>query len=420
MNSNTKAYVIAVNFFTVSLALWAYVVPDLFGIGPDLGPIANLIAGVASVIVGLLISIYLEVIGRSETIQQQIIEEISNGYTVRKIGAPREADTQIRSDVMAAKRVRNVHVGVDDLNAVEIYHHWLTKPDAEVWEDITGMPELFHGRFTEISFPARQIAEHHVYVLREFSHIINFIILDFPTGRKSKVYFGWIANDTQLASQIMSSTDEAIVMLFAEQFKNLKKMTWNAIPDIERSFNGRFLANHSYGSGPKRPIGPSSLVDKSGVWETVSYHVDEKGDLKVGSLAVVQIDFSIDDVNVNANVFLPNGNTAPSFTSFMDSTFKLNSLYFTYKLKQSGTTGICHYKFWRDDVFGKVLTGVFCDTHFKSRNSVIGFFLGDKVDMKQYQNPDYVLKRLSELEKKVQRFDPDQEFIDGPELGQVL
>jgi len=305
-----------------------------------------------------------------------------------------------------------------NIGVADVYSRWLKEKDSIFWEDIVGIPEFFSERFRSISCGVEQRASHKVFVLRDFSHIINFIILSFPEkNRKSVVYFGWIANDIDRVSEIYSSTDEDVVAMFRGQFANLKAITWNALDELKIDFKNGFDIDHSYPIPKKVHIGPSGLIDKSGLWETISFHKDQNGDLIMGSLATVAIRFNIDHVEVTSELYDIDGLPLGDFTSQSESTFSLNNLFFVYKTKGDATTGICHYKFFRHHSEGRMLTGVFCDSMLQSRNTVIGFYHGDNTNEIEKYSPEIAKQRISILKDRVESLEDSAELKNGPSLG---
>lgn len=414
MDNKRKNILIASLFLLGGISLFVpFFISPFDGLNEDQNFFLDVAMGVTLFFVFNYISIWLQITGVEAAVQRQIAQ----GFKVRQVGLPHQIVEQLNRDILSAHQVRNTFVGIHDLGVENIYRQWLTNPENGLWEDIVGIPEFFSKRFVDISIEGQQYATHKIYVLREFSHIINFIILEFPNAdRDDTVYFGWIANDSRQVSQIFSSSDKDVVRMFRNQYANLLKITWNAIPEIENVFKGGFQIDHTYPVTKKVQLGPPSLVDKSGTWETLSFQKNERGDIIVTSFAVVKIAFNGDQVNVRSKVFDCEGQFLYDFTSNSDSTYSLNNIFFIYKLTFSEVTGVCHYKFSRHTSGHRVLTGTFCDSDFEKRNSVIGFYQDNEISFKDYSQ-QLVGDRIAAIKNLLSIIDPDQELSSGPEIG---
>ncbi|SCZ55985.1 hypothetical protein SAMN04488118_102510 [Epibacterium ulvae] len=276
-----------------------------------------------------------------------ILEKAGSNFTVEVLGDPKKANNQMDADILAARNVWNVYCGTSTMDESELYKKWLTQETSEKWIDIVGVTEYFSDRFRNIGFSEQQVATHNIFVLREFSHVINFIILEFPPDlqgiqRRNVVYFGWIANK-ESQQVIFRSSNAVVVELFKRQFENLQQITWNRTAQIEDKYEDGIEINHSYLSSNKTNLGPASLVDKSGFWETISFKISEGGDLEIINFAIVKIKFDHDNIKVDSQVYSPQGDSMNSFTSRShDATYKLNNVYFLYKLRDTEETGLCH------------------------------------------------------------------------------
>jgi len=270
---------------------------------------------------------------------------------------------------------------------------------------------FFSDRYHKSYIEGTQHASHLIYVLRDFSHIVNFTILDIP-HRGKVVYFGWLSSDPERQSELFLTTDSALVAMFDTQFEKLKKITWN----VSRRFNSKptegFPISHNIHGGRKQVEAAPKLVDKKGKWITVSYH-HEGGDIVLGSIAFVQIDFDVDKVALSASVFRDNGDPEDDFTAGAESTFNLNNVFFSYRLRnEPKTTGICHYKFVRHSKEGRMLMGVFCDSSFKSRNTVVGFETDISPESAKLLSRNQIMSEVKIINERVLAM--DRWILDGP------
>mmetsp|Transcript_24358 Transcript_24358/g.45367 ORF Transcript_24358/g.45367 Transcript_24358/m.45367 type:complete len:429 (+) Transcript_24358:290-1576(+) len=358
---------------------------------------------------------------------KKIESAISEKLPTTALGSPSAAEGILTGEILEASSVKNTFVNlIDDGGDVRVstYKEWISHSESGVWEDVCGVAEFYSGRYQKLAAikslrgKGRTLR---VHVLRHYTHIVNFIILDFDEpNRQSVVYYGWLANDSNSQSTIFRTSDTRTVKMYREQFDNLKKITWTEVPSIKADYPDGFHvldAQQVGGSWLKSPeewhIGPPSLVDRQGCWETVSYQKDENGELHASSLAVLRIFFDSRSIRISGEVFALVRFSKRIFHAHVDATYDLNSLFFTFSFVGESDKGMCHYKFWRHEGGRKICVGAFGGTAHLRSQTALGIFSPNAIDTASYDQSK-VRERATAIIEEFGRIDPNGELKSGP------
>lgn len=287
---------------------------------------------------------------------------------------------EICREILSASLISNTFINMsfrkedaDPIDALvsKTYKDWMTSHEGGVWTDIVGIEEYFSGRFEDIAPSRRQNGVHGVYVMREGSYVLNFIILGHKESEKKTVYFGWLPERGMSDSEIFKTSDKKLVGLFVQYFETLKAGSWNCRSGADQL---PYPMRHNLDSSNKMAV-DRDLVDKKGSWVSVAF--DDPNDRNsISSVAFIRIRFVASQAKVEAQVFDTDGRFKNRFSSRSNSTFFLNNVYVSYKLekrRESEVTGICHYQFHRHGKLGEVINGVFSDAEVGRPTSTIGF-----------------------------------------------
>lgn len=352
-----------------------------------------------------IITIFLNLHSHRVKVDEAIKGDLNSGC----IGSIELAMPLIIADLLKAKSIRNTFVGLRPLSeknqakVITSYQRWLKGKDNRSWEDIVSISEFFSNRFTSINVKLDTDRKHVVFVLREGVNPINFLILrDEESPEFDVVYFGWLPHQEWSNMRIFRSTQRDLIDFFSSYFDILVSQTWNFQLNEHHPSRGGFSLDYSSPPDKRLCVDISDLIDKKGQWITVSYSCEGGFTGEVQSIAFVEIDFLGSSVNIWSRVFDKDGRELPSFTSTSRSSFYKNNVFIDYKLDNNYGRGVCHYRFWRHDFLGEVITGVFSDTITNRRHSVMGFKAKFNKSELAKEGNGRVLDGLEQYKKRVE------------------
>ncbi|GLP88291.1 hypothetical protein [Tritonibacter mobilis] len=257
-----------------------------------------------------------------------------------------------------------------DSRVIASYEKWLNNNKRGLWQDVVGIKEYFSDRYKAISPNSRHKGEHRVFVLKHTMPTINFIILDYASSRPTEVFWGWVSGDESEQSPIYATIDRDVLKTFEDYFEALIKRTWNRSV-FDESDKG-FLIDYTDNAETRLQNASSRLVDKVGLWITVSYRKDDQSDNQIANrLGLVEIGYNERGISVQAKIYNQNGLIEETETEHREIAHYLDSVFIGYRLRDSDFSGICQYKFKRYQS-EELMTGVYVDRRESIRNTLIG------------------------------------------------
>lgn len=366
---------------------------------------------------------------RITRLQKQNEDSLNRAFDIREIGGKEASLSEIRANVLAAKTVRNTFIEstsdssrkATDRDIQKLYEEWLSMKNDGSWEDVVGIQEFFSERYKSITVPENSLRKKTVYVLREGTKIMNFLVLGDGVNEKAIVYFGWLPDDKGNDSKIFRSENEQICGLFRSHFELLKGFSWNRYGKSE-PVNDGYSLDHSRAGDEKLQVS-KGLVDKKGTWISLAFRKDVNDKIVFDGSAFLDIRFASEKVSVKAMSFDSQGNYKNRFTSHSDSAFYLNNIFISYKLGKASNdlvTGVCHYQFIRHDRLGDIFLGVFGDHEMKELQATVGF--REEFNLSQIKESmlnDTLRRRVAALEARIQNLDSSDRFkvLSGPEVS---
>jgi len=368
------------NFIWLLFSIAIAVIPLIFAdIIPDGSAPFFILFGILTFIAPLIYSLQRSV----ERFAQQSQSLIGSSFDVSFLGGIETSEKLLFDELTSGSvtHVENTLIGIRDFEGnphkekPKTYSQWFMKENSVCWTDLVSTAEFFSARYSSIKVPRKYSYDHKVVVLREGTSALNFIILRKEnTNDRSAVYFGWIPHKAASEQKIFRSERPELIQLFTSYFDSMKGMSWNALEPQGSVQADGYTLNHTQDSDGKLYEDHVSVLNKRGQWITLAYdHQDASRRFDYQSVAFVDVNFSGERCLVEAHVYDYDGNAMPSFASLdAESSFYMNNLFLNYRLKDGGTTGICYYKFLKEQNLGDVISGAFCDNLRNERLSVVG------------------------------------------------
>jgi hypothetical protein len=180
-----------------------------------------------------------------------------------------------------------------------------------------------------------------------------------------EVFFGWMVAGGQ-GEQIFRSRHVALIETFNSYFELLTatKLVDDGAIEVDYSQQGLKRLRHS------------SIVDRRGLWLTVSFAPSEEKGIEhvVDAIGLIRINFVDGRLELNGNVFEANGNRHEvRATDLIQTT---NRIFFDY-LARGDAVGFCTYRFTKKDD-NLVLEGLFANSQKELRIAVHGIKILDE------------------------------------------
>jgi|CXWL01.1.fsa_nt_gi hypothetical protein len=329
---------------------------------------------------------------RSEVEHGLALAEITNAIaaeTIQRVGSGNEVLIHLNESIKKASYVRNTFLNVggahghdEEERISQMYVDFLTRANAEVWQDIISANELFEFRHTTLSIDKPK-AKHSIAVLRHSMPIINFVLLENRATNFHEVYFGWIFDTNRTSTMIYKSTHPDVIDVFEKYFavlwRDQKAEEW-IVPYEKQDKNDR---------GP----GKYFAVDKRGVWVTAALDTREKGGIcKVLSYAVLRIEFEPRQPTIRGAIYPTSGSNRRIL--HQDITESPNRLFVEYQDAVDGEIhrGYCVYKFERDGT-KDIIRGDLAQTHGR-QNNMPRIVFGLKFDGEKTANDAEILDAM--------------------------
>lgn len=256
---------------------------------------------------------------------------------------------------------------------LDCYESVLKNPGTN-WHDIVSINELFDDRYQKI-FPHVSAASdqsrgrHEIVVLRHNVPLINFILIEGPTG--FDLFFGWVLAERFPVSPIFHSREKALVEMFRNYFHILE----------QKSFEGGSIFVDYSESGSARLAG-NKVVDRMGVWVSIAYKRSGEQnngtarstvvDATISSIAILAIDVENGRVTVGGKVHYPAERRAGMLTA-TNVLSTTQSLMFDYEndVEASPSAGQAVYLFENNDD-GERLRGFLVTEKHRDKLDLIG------------------------------------------------
>lgn len=230
------------------------------------------------------------------------LRRLSDGHRLTEIGDAVESLKSIRFEMQNADMVRNTFVTFKDSDVYEdeaeaVYAEYFQNNRERHWEDLISYPEVFSQRFKMKLTDDVVGTRHHVRILRHNVPLINFMIL-YKNDEPISAYIGWIHAE-RARGPIFATRDKKLTRLLDRHFERL----WKG-----KTFRGHDVGaigttiSVDYSKPPGKRFAGIDLVRKFGKWVTLSFSIDDKGDIVQYSLGIICVDLKEGSISLRGQI----------------------------------------------------------------------------------------------------------------------